>query len=210
MTSMASLNCRRFNWSASFLSGLSKLPITVPRFSASRGDCAPTDPENGSAARNVVEGGKILCEAKGVPLGHDVDGHTDPDALRAFGDDRSRHQAVGDHLVAFVLEVVFGHPKRVVLEFLAEHRGVDYLFGSPPHLLVGGPTVGGCWRTGTNIFHLHSAQHENSGAHSTMKYDGPDPALGPKVPTTNHSETTSTKKNPETAWPAGPHKLRDS
>ncbi len=41
-------------------------------------DGAPADSQNGTSARDVVEGGEVLGQSQGMPLGDDVERHADP------------------------------------------------------------------------------------------------------------------------------------
>ena len=65
-----------------------------------------------------MQGGEIFGEPQRVPLGNDVEGHSEADALRPFGNNCTQHQTIGHHLVSLVLEVVFGEPIGVVAKSL--------------------------------------------------------------------------------------------
>ncbi len=101
-----------------------------------------------------------------MPLRHDVERHPDPDPFRALGQDRADQQAVRDHLVALVLEVVLGQPERVEAEPVGEHTHVEDLLGRPPHLVLVVPTLGRSRGPGTRIRHLDATEEEDPGTHA--------------------------------------------
>ena len=77
---------------------------------------ATTHAENHPAASKDVSSGEVLCQTERVPHGRDVKPTAQLDALREVGEVDVVHQQVGDAFVAFPLEVVLGHPERVVAQ----------------------------------------------------------------------------------------------
>ena len=68
----------------------------------------------------------VLGKAKWVPHGHDVEAATDLDVLGDAGEVHRHHQEIRDALRTFRLEVVLGHPERIVAEPV---HGLGVLFG---------------------------------------------------------------------------------
>ena len=80
------------------------------------GVVAAPDSEDHAAVGEDVGGGVVLGQAQRVPHRTDVEAAADPQPLRHVREMHRHHQDVRDALVAFVLEVVFGKPERVVAE----------------------------------------------------------------------------------------------
>ena len=78
------------------------------------------------------------------------------------GDPGRQLDAVGDHLVALVLEVVLGGPERVEPQRFGMQRRVDVLLGGIPRLGVGVSPVHRGGRAGTGVVHLDAAEEEGS------------------------------------------------
>ena len=97
---------------------------------------AAADAEDRPPAGQVVQRGEVLGEAQRVPLRHDVEHRAEADVRRPRRDPRRDLQAVRDHLVALVLEVVLGRPERVVAEPVGLDRRVDVVERRLPALLV--------------------------------------------------------------------------
>ena len=84
------------------------------------GVVASADSESDTAVGEDVGGGVVLGESDGVPHGVDVEAASESKVFGEMGEVHEEHQKVGDALVAFALEVVFGAPKGVETEFI--HR----------------------------------------------------------------------------------------
>ena len=83
---------------------------------------AAADAEHGAALGQDIGDRVILGQAQRVPHRRDVEAAAD---FQGFGQVREvnrEHQQVRDHLVAFVLEVVFGQPQRVPAETVHQRR----------------------------------------------------------------------------------------
>ena len=128
-------------------------------------DGAPPDAEDPPTSGEVMQSGEVLGQAERMPLRDDVESHPDPDSLGALSDDRTQEDAVGNHFVALVLEVVLGKPVRVVAQVVTDHGHVDDPLRGLPRFLAGGPAVGGGRRAGTGVVHLHPAKKEHTGTH---------------------------------------------
>ncbi len=121
---------------------------------------APADTEDAPTAADVVQGGEVLGQLQGVPLGNDVERHADPEALGALGEDGPDEDPVGDDLVALVLEVVLGEPVRVEPALFGHHAHVDDALGRRPDVLVAVPTLRRSGRTGAD-----AAEEEDPSSH---------------------------------------------
>ena len=80
------------------------------------GVIAAPDAKGDAAAGQDVGRRIILGQPQRVPHRRDVEAAADLDALRHMRQVQRRHQHVRDALVAFVLEMVLGHPEGVVAE----------------------------------------------------------------------------------------------
>ena len=79
---------------------------------------ASTDSEADAPVGKDVGGGVVFGEAERVPHRVDVEAASEAEILGEMGEVDEEHQEVGDALVAFALEVVFGAPKGVETEFV--------------------------------------------------------------------------------------------
>jgi hypothetical protein len=100
------------------------------------GHRAAADAEHAAAVRQVVQRGEVLGELERVPLRHDVEHRAESHVLGLRRDPGGDEQAVGDDLVALVLEVVLGGPEAVVAEPVGGDAGVDVLQRRVPARLV--------------------------------------------------------------------------
>ena len=126
------------------------------------GHRAATDAEDRPAARQVVERGEVLGETQRVPLRHDVEHRAEPQRRGLRGDPRRDQQAVRDHLVALVLEVVLGRPERVVTEPFGLLGRVHVVEGGLPAGFVRVSPIHRGGRAGAGIVHLDAAEEERA------------------------------------------------
>ena len=84
------------------------------------GVVAAPDAESDAPVGKDVGSGVVLGESDGVPHRIDVETATETKIFGEMGEVHEEHQEVGDALVTFPLEVVFGAPKGVETEFI--HR----------------------------------------------------------------------------------------
>ena len=83
---------------------------------------AAPDAENGAALGHDVGASEVLGQPQRVPHRRDIESAANPEALRQMAEMHRRHQQIRDDLVAFLLEVVLGHPQRVPAA-LVHHPG---------------------------------------------------------------------------------------
>ena len=119
MMSICSSKYSRFFASSAAWSGLSCEPMDTwksLRWRISRGTVPRPTPRMPRPPLRLCMRGEVLGEAQRVPLRHHVEHRAEADVLGAGGDPRADEDAVGDDLVALVLEVVLGGPEAVVAE----------------------------------------------------------------------------------------------
>ncbi len=101
---------------------------------------AAADAEDRAPLGHDVGAGEVLGQPQRVPHGRNVEAAADLEALGQMANVHRGHQQVRDHLVAFLLEVVFRHPERVPAALvhrpgdrlgLVEHPG-EVRVGEPP------------------------------------------------------------------------------
>ena len=105
------------------------------------GVIAPPDAEDDPAAGQDVGGGIILDEAQRVPHRGDVEAAAELDVPGQVCQVQRRHQDIGDALVAFVLEMMLGHPEGVVAQPIHQLRHRLGLVEDRRQLFVGKPAV---------------------------------------------------------------------
>jgi hypothetical protein len=88
---------------------------------------AKDDPPAGQDVGHRV----ILGQPQRMPHRHDVEAAADVQVLRDAAQMHRHHQEIGDQFRAFGLEMMLGHPERVVAA-LVHAFGVDILQEEPP------------------------------------------------------------------------------
>jgi hypothetical protein len=101
------------------------------------GVVAAPDPERYPPAGQDLGGGVVFGQPQRVPHRRDVKAAAELDPLGHRGEMHRRHQDVGDALHAFVLEMVFGHPERIVADPVHQLRHRLRLVEHARQVLVG-------------------------------------------------------------------------
>ena len=109
------------------------------------------------AAGQDIRGGKILGQPEGMPHGRDIEAATELEVLGEVGEVDVHHQEIGQALVAFRLEVVFGHPHRVVA--VPVHGGGDglSLFENRGEMIIAETAVVHRRAAVPEVVHIHVA-----------------------------------------------------
>ena len=122
----------------------------------------PADTEHGAAAGQVVQCGEVLGEPEWIPLRHDVEHCAEAQRGGLRGDPGGDQQAIRDHLVALVLEVVLGGPERVESEPFGLLGRVDVVERCLPTRLIRVATIHRVRLAGTGIVHLDATEEEGT------------------------------------------------
>ena len=122
---------------------------------------AAPDAEDHPSAGQDVGHGEVLGDAEGVPHRDDVESLAEFEVFGLAGQVDAHQDEVGDALVAFVLEVMFGHPHTVeaaLVHMLGEGVGVVVSLGQ---LFVGVAAAVGGGAVGADVVQVNLADIED-------------------------------------------------